>query len=184
MNSAVLSPLGLLLRHSRSTDPSAEEVVLFTFNHDLAFFERSALGLLQQTGARITVVADSRVAHHDLYAVRRAGIAYLPGLAWCPGAFHPKLFVMPGTETTTVARGPVNLSTARGRGDDHARCAHAPRIATKHSAPRRPPDLSPARGPGPRGGGCTRGRSMSVSASESAGVHFVQSRSRTRKWKR
>lgn len=82
MAGGVPSPLGLLLRQAQNPDPAAQEVVLFTFNHDLAFFERSALGVIEHTGARITVVADARAAHHDLYAVRRAGTAYLPGLAW------------------------------------------------------------------------------------------------------
>lgn len=124
MSSEVLSPLGLLLRHSRSAHPTVEEAVLFTFNHDLAFFERSALGLIQQTGARITVVADSRVAHHDLYAVRRAGVAYLPGLAWCSGAFHPKLIVLAGSETVMIAVGSGNLSLAGWQGNDELWSVH------------------------------------------------------------
>ena len=69
----VPNPLNLFWRFVQDDDHSATEVLLFTFNHDLAFFERSALGMIQQTGARITIIADTRMAHHDLYAVRRAG---------------------------------------------------------------------------------------------------------------
>ncbi len=124
MTSEVLAPLGVLLRHARSTDPSAEEVLLFTFNHDLAFFERAALGLIQESGARITVIADARVAHHDLYAVRRAGTAYLPGLAWCSGAFHPKMLVIAGPEQATIAIGSGNLSVAGWQGNDELWSIH------------------------------------------------------------
>ena len=112
------------MQQSQSEEPAAEEVLVFTYNHDLAFFERSALGLLQQTGARISIVADARVAHHDLYAVRRAGIAYLPGMAWCPGAFHPKLLLIAGPRRVTIAVGSGNLSLAGWQGNDELWTIH------------------------------------------------------------
>jgi hypothetical protein len=140
MTTDVPSPLGLLVRQARLADPGAEEVVIFTYNHDLAFFERAALALVQQTGARVTVVADARVARHDLYAVRRAGLAYLPGLAWCAGAFHPKMLIVAGPGRATVAVGSGNLTLAGWQGNDelwtvhHADADHRPTVVAAVAA--------------------------------------------------
>lgn len=118
MTAAVLAPLGAMFRHAKGTDPDAEEILILTFNHDLAFFEKAALAVAQLTGARITVVADAAMAHHDVYAVRRAGTAYLPGLAHCAGSFHPKLVVIASSQRATVGIGSGNLSMAGWQGND------------------------------------------------------------------
>lgn len=114
----VLAPLGAIFRHVHGPSPDAEEILLVSFNHDLAFFEKVALGPAQLTGARITIVADASMAHHDVYAVRRAGTAYLPGLARCSRSFHPKLMVIASTERATVGIGSGNMSMAGWQGND------------------------------------------------------------------
>ncbi len=119
-----LSPSNLLLHHSRRDDPSLDDALVLTFNHDLAFFEREALGLLRLTGGRITVLGDSRVTHNDLYAVQRAGISYLPGLVACSGAFHPKLVALVGADDATVSIGSGNLTLAGWRGNDELWSVH------------------------------------------------------------
>jgi hypothetical protein len=125
MTEAIIpSPLGLLAREAFHGDRELEEILIFTFNHDLGYFERMALSLAHQTGARITVVADAGVAHHDLYAVKRAGTAYLPGLATCSGSFHPKVVVLAGTGDATVAVGSGNLSASGWQGNDELWSIH------------------------------------------------------------
>lgn len=114
----VIAPLGALFRHANGPRPAADEILVLSFNHDLAFFEKAALGVAQMTGARITVVADAAMAHHDVYAVRRAGTACLPGLAYCTGSFHPKLIVIASGERATVGIGSGNLSMAGWQGND------------------------------------------------------------------
>ncbi len=118
------SPLNVLLRHRDRDDTALLDALVLTFNHDLAFFEREVLALLQLTGARLTVVGDVRVTGHDLYAVRHAGTAYLPGLTSCPGAFHPKLLVLVGRDEVTVAIGSGNLTLAGWRGNDELWSVH------------------------------------------------------------
>lgn len=116
--SDVIAPLGALFRHAKGSTPNADEILLLSFNHDLAFFEKAVLGIAQLTEARITVVADAAMAHHDVYAVRRAGTAYLPGLAHCPGSFHPKLVVVASPERATIGIGSGNISMAGWQGND------------------------------------------------------------------
>ena len=114
----VLAPLGALFRHAKGPNPDASEILILSFNHDLAFFEKAVLGVAQLTGARITIVADAAMAHHDVYAVRRAGTAYLPGLAYCSGSFHPKLVVVASEGQAMVGIGSGNLSMAGWQGND------------------------------------------------------------------
>jgi len=121
---SIPSPLGLLAREAFHGHRELEEILIFTFNHDLGYFERMALSLAHQTGARITVVADAGVAHHDLYAVKRAGTAYLSGLATCSGAFHPKAVVLAGIDEATVAVGSGNLSASGWQGNDELWSIH------------------------------------------------------------
>lgn len=118
------SPLNLLLRRSDRDDPSLTDALILTFNHDLAFFEREVLGLLGLTGCVTTVVGDARVTGHDLYAVHRAGISYLPGLASCAGAFHPKLIALVGADEATVAVGSGNLTLSGWRANDELWSVH------------------------------------------------------------
>jgi hypothetical protein len=116
--SDVIAPLGALFRHANGREPDLDEILILSFNHDLAFFERAILGPAQLTGARVTIVADAAMAHHDVYAVRRAGTAYLPGLARCRGSFHPKLLVLASEGRATVGVGSGNLSMAGWQGND------------------------------------------------------------------
>lgn len=118
------NPLGLIYRIVRETDTEFDDVVILTFNHDLAFFERVALGPLQTLHSRITIVGDARMSHHDLYGVRRAGHSYLPGLAVTAGAFHPKVLVFAGEDRAVVAVGSGNLSMAGWQGNDELWSIH------------------------------------------------------------
>ncbi len=114
---AIASPLSLLLT-AATRDQSASEVLSLSFTLDLGFLERTALGMAQALGARVTVVGDAGVVRHDPRAVRRAGRSYLAGLASCGGSFHPKLVVIAGEEAATVAIGSGNL-TLPGWQDNH-----------------------------------------------------------------
>lgn len=122
------SPLKVLLQQRDRADTALSDALILTYNHDLAFFEREVLGLLQLTGARLTVVGDPTVSGHDLYAVRHAGTAYLPGLASCPGAFHPKLLALVGPDEVTVVIGSGNLTLAGWRGNDELWSVHRANI--------------------------------------------------------
>lgn len=108
---AIASPLTLLLDAAKLGE-SAVEVLSLSFTLDLGFFERTALGMAQALGARVTVVGDAKVVRHDPRAVRRAGRTYLAGLASTSGSFHPKLVVIAGEESATVAVGSGNLTLA------------------------------------------------------------------------
>ena len=89
------SPLTLLLDEEQHGDRDAVELLL-TFTGDFGFFEKFGLGLAQGAGARVTIVADARMATVDPRAARRAGRAYLPYLAVYAGSFHPKLVLIAG----------------------------------------------------------------------------------------
>lgn len=106
------SPLSLLLQEEGHGDRQATDILFLSFTSDLGFFETFALGLAQACGARVTVVNDATVSKYDPRAVRRAGRSYLPGLAACPGAFHPKVMVIAGPARATVAIGSGNLTLA------------------------------------------------------------------------
>lgn len=112
------SPLTLLLQQASDDDATASEVLFVSYTLDLGFFERTALGAAHALGARVTVVGDAGVVRHDPRAVRRAGRSYLPGLASCRGAFHPKLAVITGAQSAVVAIGSGNTTMA-GWGDNH-----------------------------------------------------------------
>lgn len=114
---ALASPLSLLLE-AATTGVDALEVLALSFTLDLGFFERAALSVAQALGARVTVVGDARVVRHDPRAVRRAGRGYLAGLASLAGSFHPKLFIIAGAQSATVAIGSGNL-TLSGWQDNH-----------------------------------------------------------------
>lgn len=120
----VTSPLGILRRDVYKGDREATEVLVLTFNQDLAFLEKAALGWMEQLGARVTIIGDASVADHDPYAVHRAGVSYLPGRAVCGGAFHPKLFVIAGEDDATVAIGSGNLTLAGWHGNDECWSIH------------------------------------------------------------
>jgi hypothetical protein len=106
------SPLTLLLEAERDFGRTMHEALFLSFTADLGFFESVALGVAQATGARVTVVSDVEMVHHDPRAVRRAGRSYLPGLAAADGAFHPKLVILAGPERATIAIGSGNTTLA------------------------------------------------------------------------
>ncbi len=114
---AIASPLSLILEEATSGG-DAVEVLFLSFTLDLGFFEQAALSAAQALGARVTVVGDAGVVRPDPRAVRRAGRGYLAGLAAAQGSFHPKLLVIAGPATATVAVGSGNLTLA-GWQDNH-----------------------------------------------------------------
>jgi hypothetical protein len=116
-DSALASPLTLLLEEEAHGDRQATDILAISYTCDLGFFEAFALGPAQSCGARTTLVGDLAVAAPDVRAARSAGRAYLPGQATCAGAFHPKLFVITGPERTTVAIGSGNTTLAGWQGN-------------------------------------------------------------------
>lgn len=106
------SPLTLLLAEEQHGDRDAVELLLLTYTGDFGFFEKFGLGLAQAAGARVTIVADAAMATVDPRAARRAGRAYLPGLASCAGAFHPKFLLIAGEKRVTAAIGSGNMTMA------------------------------------------------------------------------
>jgi hypothetical protein len=112
VEAGIPSPLALLSAEEAHADGQAEEALFLSYTADLGFFESLALGVTQACGARITVVGDADMASLDPRAVRRGGRSYLPGLASCTGAFHPKVVVLAGHERATVAIGSGNLTLA------------------------------------------------------------------------
>ena len=103
----LVAPLAVL-----SEDWPLRDVLLLTFNCNLGFFERVALGRIRARGARITVVSDADMVYADPEAVRFAGRSYLDGRAICRtgGAFHPKLIVAVGEQQAAVLIGSGNVS--------------------------------------------------------------------------
>ncbi|MHB1962616.1 MAG: phospholipase D-like domain-containing protein [Acidimicrobiales bacterium] len=113
----ISSPLDLLVDAAASSAP-ATEVLLLSFTLDLGFFELCALGPAQALGARVSVVGDAGGVVHDPRAVRRAGRAYLSGLASCAGAFHPKVVVLASEDHVTAAIGSGNVTLAGWRDNE------------------------------------------------------------------
>lgn len=141
MSPTELSPINLLLQHRDRDDTALDDALILTYNHDLAFFEREALGLLQLTGARLAVIGDATATGHDFYAVHRAGIAYLPGLALCSGAFHPKLLVLVSSDEATVSVGSGNLTLSGWRGNDELWSIHRATTEGGSTVPRQVGDF-------------------------------------------
>jgi len=106
------SPLALLSAEEAYGDGQAREALFLSYTANLCFFESTVLGVTQACGALITVVGDASMATLDPRAVRRGGRSYLPGLAACAGAFHPKMMVVVGPERATMAIGSGNLTLA------------------------------------------------------------------------
>lgn len=103
--------LGQVL-HEVSRDPTwdVREALFLTFNADLGFFERAILGSCRALGARVTVLADAHVWDADPVTMARAGVEYNVGLASMPGAFHPKLMLLVGSDRVLAAVGSGNLT--------------------------------------------------------------------------
>jgi hypothetical protein len=105
------SPLTWILQAERD-GWRLEHAVFLSYTLDLGFFESQALGLVRGLGARVTVVGDATATRPDPRAVRRAGRAYLPGLADTTGAFHPKVIVLAGEQYCLVGIGSGNTTLA------------------------------------------------------------------------
>jgi hypothetical protein len=103
----ITSPLVLLAE----AEP-ARDVLLLSFNVNLGFFERFALAAARARQALVTVVGDAGFVHADPMLVRYAGTTYLDGRALCRhgGLFHPKLLVITGETSVTVAVGSGNVT--------------------------------------------------------------------------
>lgn len=91
-------------------DRQATDVVLLTFNADLAFFEARVLGRLRAAGARVTVIADAGVWDPDSRAIAAAGRQYHLGLIDTGGAFHPKVMLLAGPRRVVASVGSGNLT--------------------------------------------------------------------------
>lgn len=106
---ALASPLSLILERALAGD-QIEHALFCTFTFDAGYFERVALGPLDGVGAQVTVVADAAMANLDPYAARRLGSRYGLGLVHHNAAFHPKLAVLLGQDSCTVAIGSGNVT--------------------------------------------------------------------------
>lgn len=106
------SPLSLLMAEKQHGDGQAREVLLLSYSADLGFFETFALGLSRACGARTALISDARMTTGDPRAARSAGRSYLPGLAHCSGAFHPKLVLIAGAQRVIAAIGSGNATLA------------------------------------------------------------------------
>ncbi|SIN35461.1 hypothetical protein [Micromonospora cremea] len=103
------SPLTLLEQwRDRADGARLREVVITGYTVDLGFLEKFAIPTARALGARITVLGDAGQAVHDPVDVRRAGVAYQHGHAFCPRAFHPKLVVLLGDDDVWLAIGSGN----------------------------------------------------------------------------
>lgn len=91
-------------------DRQATDVMLVTFNADLAFFEARILGRLRAAGARVTVIADAGVWDPDPRAIAAAGRQYHLGLIDAGGAFHPKVMLLAGPRRVVASVGSGNLT--------------------------------------------------------------------------
>ncbi len=112
------SPLPFLIAEERQGNRQAREALFCSYSVDLGYFEQTILGPVEATGARVTVVGDSRASDPaprpgpGSPAALSAGIRYVHGLA-APGAgglFHAKLMVVAGRERALVAIGSGDLS--------------------------------------------------------------------------
>ncbi len=117
MPDEVANPLSLVNRFA-AEGGRAEEILVCTYEQNLAFFERCALGASRATGARVTLIGDLDVIEHDLAAIHHAGVSYLAAGAKARGAFHPKLIVLANADRATVAIGSGNLTLAGWFGND------------------------------------------------------------------
>src|SRR4051794_11627333 len=123
MTDSFPNPLTLITRHALAGH-HVDEILICTFNQNLAFFERNALAACRSTGARVTIIGDAAVAEHDVVAIRHAGISYLSGLVKASRTFHPKLIVLAGEDRALVAIGSGNLTIAGWWGNDELWSVH------------------------------------------------------------
>lgn len=117
------NPLGFLTDYAVDGG-HADEILICTFNQNLAFFERSALGPCRATGAAVTILGDVAEADHDIVAVRGAGVSYVAANVRARRTFHPKLIVIAGRERSIVAVGSGNLTIAGWWGNDEVWSLH------------------------------------------------------------
>jgi hypothetical protein len=113
------SPLTLLSEWQARPDGGAlREFLVLGFTADLAFLERFAVSKARQLGARVTVLSDADHQIHDPIDVHLAGHVYQYGAVTVPGAFHPKLSILVGSEDVWAAIGSGN-PTMSGWGHNH-----------------------------------------------------------------
>lgn len=100
------SPLSEVVRFEGELD----DAFFVSFTFDPAYFERFVLSELRNRGARVTVLADASMVQFDPYRSTKAGLTYALGLIDHPRAFHPKLMVLTGRDSTVVGVGSGNLT--------------------------------------------------------------------------
>jgi len=107
----IASPLTLAAEH---IDQGADltRILFLTYTFDDNYFERVALSLLHGTGAAVCVVADAKQVEFDMFGPGMAGRRYGVGRVHHNNAFHPKLVVLQGPTSTTVAVGSANVTMA------------------------------------------------------------------------
>lgn len=87
-----------------------EEVLFLSFNANVGYFERGALGLCRSMGARVSIIADANMWWPDPVAMKGAGSEYLLGLASHRAAFHPKLVLVVAADKVLAVIGSGNLT--------------------------------------------------------------------------
>ncbi|MFC1436955.1 hypothetical protein ABUW04_01675 [Streptacidiphilus sp. N1-10] len=125
------SPLSLL--HEWDDDEPLLEFLLLGFTVDLPFLERVAIPLARSRGSRVCIVGDAAHGLYDPVDVRMAGRGYLHGLASCHGAFHPKVALLLGERTCTVAVGSGNPTLSGWGGNDELWTVVEARDGTSHA---------------------------------------------------
>ena len=107
----IASPLTLVAEHINE-GADLNRILFLTYTFDVNYFERVALSLLQGTRAAICVVADAQQVEFDIFGPGMAGRRYGVGRVHHNNAFHPKLVVLQGSTSTTVAVGSANVTMA------------------------------------------------------------------------
>lgn len=105
------SPLSLL-QEWRDEAEDMDEAFIIGYTVDLVFLERFFMPVARGLGARVTVVADAHNMTSDLLDVKAAGKSYQLGMAFCQGAFHPKVVVFQNQQSSWVAIGSGNPTSA------------------------------------------------------------------------
>ena len=113
----IASPL-TIIRQAAGVDRRAgelqeyEEALLLSYTVDFGFLDAVAVAPLRSTGARVTAVGDVAMANFDPRSAPRAGREFNAAYAQCPGAFHPKLFVLASDTHAHIAIGSGNATMA------------------------------------------------------------------------
>lgn len=114
----IASPLTIIRRaagvdrRSGTEAQEYEESLFLSYTIDFGFLDSVAVPLLRSTGARVTAVGDVTMASLDAQSARGAGRQFNAAYAQCPGAFHPKLFVLASATQASIAVGSGNATMA------------------------------------------------------------------------